>query len=60
MASIDDYRKKIDEIDHDIVTRLEERMRTVEQIAKFKQENELPVYDAMREREKLDSITNMV
>ena len=28
MASIDDYRKKIDEIDHDIVTRLEERMRT--------------------------------
>ena len=60
MASIDDYRKKIDEIDHDIVTRLEERMRTVEQIAKFKQETELPVYDAMREREKLDSITNMV
>ena len=60
MASMGDYRKKIDEIDKKIVEQLEERMRTVEEIARFKQENELPVYDAMREREKLDAITNMV
>ena len=60
MASIEDYRMKIDEIDKEIVAKLEERMRTAEEIAKYKQQNELPVYDAMREREKIDAITNMV
>lgn len=60
MKTMDDYRKQIDEIDETIVTKLEERMRTVEGIAKFKKENELPILDAVRENEKIDKITDLV
>ena len=35
-------------------------MRTVEGIAQFKKDNELPVLDAMREKEKIDKITDLV
>lgn len=57
--SMEDYRKKIDAIDEEIVKKLEERMRTVEDIARYKKDNELPVLDAMREREKIDKITDL-
>lgn len=57
--SMEDYRKKIDAIDEEIVKKLEERMRTVENIARYKKDNELPVLDAMREREKIDKITDL-
>lgn len=58
--NMDDYRKQIDEIDETIAKKLEERMRTVEGIAQFKKDNELPVLDAMREKEKIDKITDLV
>ena len=35
-------------------------MRTVEGIAKYKKENELPILDVLREREKIDKITDLV
>lgn len=54
--SMDDYRSRIDAIDKDIIAKLEERMRTCEEIAKYKQENDLPILDAVRERQKLDQI----
>ncbi len=57
--SMDDYRKKIDAIDEEIVKKLEERMRTVENIARYKKDNELPVLDALREREKIEKITDL-
>ncbi|MGN0659190.1 MAG: bifunctional chorismate mutase/prephenate dehydratase [Emergencia sp.] len=57
--SIDDYRNRIDEIDAEIVKKLEERMRTCEEIAKYKKENSLPVLDTYREREKIDQITDL-
>lgn len=47
-------------IDETIAKKLEERMRTVEGIAQFKKDNELPVLDAMREKEKIDKITDLV
>ena len=52
MSNIEDYRKNIDNIDKEIVEKLEERMRVAENIAKFKQDNNLPVIDIIREREK--------
>ena len=59
MSNIEDYRKNIDNIDKEIVEKLEERMRVAENIAKFKQDNNLPVIDIIREREKLEEITEM-
>ena len=57
--SMDDYRSKIDAIDEEIVKKLEERMRVAEEIARYKKNNELPVLDAMREREKIDKLTDL-
>ena len=57
--NLEDYRKQIDVIDKEIVEKLEQRMRTAENIAKYKKENHLDVLDALREREKLEEITEM-
>ncbi len=57
--TLDDYRVKIDEIDEEIVKKLEERMRVAEEIAKYKKENDIAVLDAYREREKIDKITKI-
>ncbi len=50
------YRKRIDEIDDELVRLFAERMETAAGIAAFKKENDLPVLDARREREKLQQI----
>ena len=49
-------RKRIDEIDEKILKLYEERMDVVGSIAKYKIENNLPVYDAKREDEKIDKV----
>lgn len=57
--NLDDYRNQIDEIDKEMVRILEKRMRVAEEIAKYKKDNDIPVLDAYREREKIDQITEM-
>lgn len=57
--TLDDYRVKIDQIDKEIIKKMEERMRIAEGIAKYKKENGVPVLDAYREREKLEQITEI-
>lgn len=57
MTALDDYRKELDQIDEQMVQLLERRMRTAERIAQYKIENNVPVLDALREREILDRIT---
>ena len=56
---INDYRKKIDEIDKDIVRLFTERMETAAGIAKWKKENGKPVLDAEREKQKLDAVLSL-
>lgn len=51
MADIDDYRKKIDEIDREITRLFEERMNTVIKVGEYKKENNLPVFNKSREDE---------
>ena len=46
--TLDDYRVKIDEIDEEIVKKLEERMRVAEEIAKYKKENDIAVLEIGR------------
>ncbi|MBQ4339667.1 MAG: chorismate mutase [Firmicutes bacterium] len=56
---IKDYRKKIDSIDEQLVKLFTQRMEVSAEIGQFKKENELPVYDAERERKKRGEISAM-
>lgn len=53
------YREQIDKIDAQIVDLFCKRMDVAKQIAEYKKENNLPVLDLKREREKLTSVTDL-
>ena len=53
-------REKIDRIDAQILKLYEERMDVVRDIGAYKIENNLPVYDAAREDDKLDDVFSSV
>ena len=53
---IQDWRKKIDEIDADLVRLLNERSRCAIEVGKLKRTAGLPVYQPSREREILDRV----
>ena len=54
--SLEGYRKIIDELDCDILSKLEERMRVAEKIARVKKEEGLPIENLLREKELLESL----
>ena len=56
---LQDYRKKIDEIDAQLTALFIERMQTAAQIAAYKKEHALSVLDAGRERQKLSEIAKL-
>lgn len=56
--SLDVLRLEIDKIDKTIIDAVTDRMRIAGDIAKYKKENNLPILDAKREREKLLAITD--
>lgn len=55
-----EQRKKIDELDRQIVALLEERMAVVTEVARIKQENQLAILDSQREVAVLDKICSYV
>ncbi|MCL2066549.1 MAG: chorismate mutase [Treponema sp.] len=57
---LQDLRKKIDEIDEGLVDLFQQRMDVSAEIARHKQENNLPVYDPARERQKLHDLSGKV
>ncbi len=57
---LQEYRKRIDEVDENLTRLFTERMAICAEIAAYKRENGLPVSDAVREREKLQEITAAV
>ena len=54
MSDIDDYRNRIDEIDKEITKLFEERMDTVINIANYKKDRNLPIFNRDREDEVID------
>jgi chorismate mutase len=52
---IDDWRRRIDEIDRKLVELLNERARCAMEIGRRKQQDHLPLYQPEREREVLES-----
>lgn len=53
---LEDYREKIDTVDEKLVALFAERMELSRAIAEYKKGNGLPVLDASREEEKLNSV----
>ena len=51
------YRSKIDDIDQQLVNLFAQRMAISAEIAGYKKENNIPVFDPKREREKLIAVT---
>lgn len=57
---LSDYRIKIDEIDEQLTRLFTQRMEVAADIARYKQENGLPVLDSSREKKKLLSVAEIV
>lgn len=47
---LEEARNKINKIDEEIVRLFEERMKTVIKVATYKKENNLPIFDSVREQ----------
>jgi chorismate mutase len=54
--TIEDWRKKIDDLDMRLVELLNERARAAQEIGKLKRDTEMPVYEPERERKILERI----
>ncbi|MGM9625521.1 MAG: prephenate dehydratase domain-containing protein, partial [Eubacteriales bacterium] len=54
-----ELRSRIDDLDAQLVRLFDERMQIAADIAAYKQENNLPVADESREREKLTAVASM-
>ncbi|MCQ3907462.1 MAG: chorismate mutase [Mycoplasmoidaceae bacterium] len=53
MTKLEQARKQINRVDKQIVRLFEQRMMAVEEIAKYKMANHLPILDSSREKELL-------
>lgn len=54
MDGLDGWRSKIDEIDKKIIELFEERMELVKNIGRYKEENNLPIFNEDRERKVIE------
>lgn len=59
MKDIVKLREEINEIDRELVGLFKKRMAVAAEVAEFKRENSMPVYDAERERLLLEKISSM-
>jgi chorismate mutase/prephenate dehydratase len=57
---LQDLRLKIDGIDDGLIRLFQERMEISAEIARYKQQNNIPVYDPARERQKLYDLSGKV
>ena len=58
--NLEEARQKIDSIDTELIRLFEERMKAVCDVAKYKKENGLPVFNSQREREVINKVTKEV
>lgn len=57
LNELEKFRNKIDEIDSQIFSLLDERLKISEDIAEIKKSSGLPVFDALREKDKIKDIS---
>lgn len=53
---LDDFRKQIDEIDLNLLKSYEKRMKLVKEVAKYKEENNLPITNTSREKQVISQL----
>ncbi|MDO4383540.1 MAG: bifunctional chorismate mutase/prephenate dehydratase [Eubacteriales bacterium] len=58
MTNLEEYRAKIDEIDKTLIEKVDERMRIAEDIAKYKQANDMKIVDPAREHALMEKVTD--
>ena len=58
--NLQDLRKKIDKIDDELINLFSQRMDVATEVARYKLDNNLPIYDPAREREKLYDLSGKV
>ena len=58
--NLGELRLEIDKIDSEMIKLFSERMEVSKQIAEYKKENNLPVYDPVREEKKLEDISALL
>ncbi|WP_162146885.1 chorismate mutase [Acholeplasma granularum] len=58
--TLKELRKRIDQLDYDIVKLLELRFQVVKEIGAYKKEHQLPIYDPKREEEVLQSKKELI
>ena len=56
MEDLSQLREEMDNADDALLKALEQRMRVAEKIGNFKKSSGKPIYDGLREREKLSAI----
>jgi len=52
-------RQNINDIDNQLLLLLQNRNRVSQEIGEFKKNNNLPIYDSVRETQLLDRLTNL-
>ena len=57
---LQDLRRQIDEVDDNLVCLFQQRMDLSAEIAQYKRQNNMPVYDPARERQKLYDLSHKV
>ena len=57
---LNELRIRLDQIDRQMVSLFEQRMRVCEDVARWKMANDRPVLDASREKEKLQSVASQL
>lgn len=60
MNSLEQARLQIDEIDKEMASLFEKRMKAVEDVVAFKMENHLPIFDSTREQEVIEKNSNYI
>ena len=60
MNKLEESRKLIDEIDTKIISLYEERMKIVEEVIKYKIENNISIFDFSRESKMLENNLNKI
>lgn len=56
---LEECRREIDRLDQDLTRLLEARMKVVAQVAAYKKEHHMEIYDPRRERAVLDKIAGL-
>ena len=59
MNKLKDLRKQIDKVDEELLKFVGQRLQIVKEIGKYKRKNKVPVFDPIREQDKLNGLEKM-